>query len=215
MTGHPIDTFTGEFGLKAIYGYDNRTAANDPRLEDHPWRFLRNEQAGELEHLDGSYDAERFYDLDELTDWIRGNHDAWLLAPLRWESHGPMGQLKINEKIGPDDTLTYGRASEAIAVVSQGIYSTDKEAFEKLDEHLDRLSQWFNGWIYRFVVLDHRDEVVASKGNIYGDQLAAQKARAALTIAETQMAREVIVTDEWAARDVITINPVPGSVGSR
>ena len=219
MIGHPIDTFTGEFGLKAVYGYDDRSETNDPRKGECPWRLIANRRGSEMEHLDGPYDPESFYDLEEMTGWIRRNHDATLLAAIRWDSHGPMGAFKIDEKVGERETLTKGVHSEAIAVIDReelaaACYRNEDEAFGALTAHLEVLSQWTNGWIYRFEIIDHRGQVIAGQRDIYGDQHAARRAQAALTAAESAAAREITLTDEWAARDVITENAVPGAIGS-
>lgn len=215
---HQIETKEGSFGLHAAIGYDSFSELYPPE-GTRPWRFIGNRRYSQFTYPDGQYDPEDFYGNSDLSDWLRGNHDADLMAVIRYESHGPYGRFLIEEEVGFNDIVTKGVCCELIAAVNLSElkghgHNTPEARFKALRDGLEQYSEWRNGSVYRYVITDHRSQVVDTKGQLYDFPSACSKMERALANAEQAAETERRVSDEWAARDVITIDAVPGAIGA-
>lgn len=216
MNNLEIEKRTGTYGLTATLGYDPYSESSPPKR--HPdWQLISNRREARSVELDGTYDRERFYGDEDLTEWFRDSYDAHLMVRIRYESHGPYGAFRIDEKFGPGESVTKAWYHEAIAVITKEGADTlggPEQAYKALEQDLEVLSDWAHGQVYRYTVTDHRGKVVDTEGLIYGFEFARDKMEQALEEAEGEAEQELRESNEWAARDVFTVNAVPGAIGA-
>lgn len=211
-----IEQKAGMYGLTATIGYDPFSHLSPPNRGDR-WKLLTNQRDHRMDEFDGTYDRDRFCGDEDLTEWFNDTHGGHLFARIRYESHGPYGRFLIDEKFDAGQMITKAWTCEAIAVITKANVEQiggAEAAFRQLESILESQSDWAHGQVYRYTITDHRGQEVETEGLIYDFENATAKMEEALDEAEAEAEEEVRMSNEWAARDVVTVNPVPGAIGA-
>lgn len=216
MSNLEIEKTAGAHGITGTLGYDPYSDLSPPNRGEH-WKILTNQRDHPMSEFDGTYDVDRFYGDQDLTDWFRETHHAHVFARIRYESHGPYGQFLIDETFGPEEVITKAWSCEAIALITKQNAEKlggSEQAFRFLKSILEAHSDWAHGQVYRYTITDHRGKQLETEGLIYGFENARDRMTDALAEHEDDAQAEILASNEWAARDVITVDPVPGAIGA-
>lgn len=216
MSNLEIEKKAGKHGLTAKLGYDPYSEQSPPDRGEQ-WKILTNKRDHRMNEFDGTYDRDQFFGDEDLTDWFKETHHGHTFARIRYESHGPYGRFLIDESFGPEDLITKAWTCEAIALITEENVTKIggvEQALLILRCLLEGQSSWSNGQVYRYTITDHRGQVRETEGLIYDLDNARDRMEDALEEFEAEAEAEIRVSDEWAARDVTTVDPVPGAIGA-